>query len=118
MPGLSAAVTARRATQQAASGMFGDPRRGEALKRGDVLSQLGSDGVLEFAAHQRNLDLHRRGEPQLGAVAHGCQPCFRAAGSQSRGTRYADLPAYSAVTDRSPRLVARNLQVTRNKFGN
>jgi hypothetical protein len=60
-------------------GMFGDPRCSEALNCRDVLSQIGSDGVLELAAHQRDFDLHRRGEPQPRAVFRGCQPRFRTA---------------------------------------
>jgi Transposase IS116/IS110/IS902 family len=45
--------------------MFGDPPGGESLHRGDALSQTGSDGFLEFAAHQRDFDLHSHGAAQL-----------------------------------------------------
>ncbi len=60
-------------------GMFSDPLRGEAMKRGDVLSQIGSDRALERAPYQRDLDFHRHGEPQLRALAIGArrhQPRF------------------------------------------
>ena len=59
--------------------MFGDPRGGESLRRRDALSHTGSDGLLEFAPHQRDFDLHAHGVAQLRAVARGRQPRFRTA---------------------------------------
>jgi hypothetical protein len=61
------------------SWMLGNPRAGEAVQRSEVLSQTGSDGLLEVAAHQRDFDLHSHGEAQLRAVARGRQPRFRTA---------------------------------------
>jgi hypothetical protein len=61
------------------SWMFGDPRGSETLHRRDALGQISSDGLLEFAAYQRDFDLHFHGEAQLRAVARGRQPPLRTA---------------------------------------
>src|SRR6185312_6115109 len=86
-----------RSSSADASIVLGDPITGEAVYRTDLVAGLAGDIAFDFAAHQRNADVHARGVVQSRTAVRRNDQRF--ARHRERRARHArgDIPVRLAV---------------------